>query len=131
MKTDSASFCKRFGDIVFNNKSSMLVNRILLIGDDVDIRDFKNIIWAFVTRCRPGKDEYLFENVPSFPLTPYMSHGRRNPLQGGKVISDCLFPMEYDNGRAFREVTFESSYPENIKNTVRSRWTEMGFAKTP
>lgn len=119
-----------FGDIVFKDKSSMLVNRILLIGDDVDIRDFQNIVWAFVTRCRPGKDEYLFEDVPSFPLTPYMSHGRRDPTHGGKVISDCLFPMEYDNGRSFREVSFEASYPESVKHRVRSRWTEMGFAKT-
>ncbi|KAJ3542772.1 hypothetical protein NM208_g3913 [Fusarium decemcellulare] len=127
MKTDPKEFCDQLGSIAFNNKSCMLINRILLFGHDVDIRNFKDIIWALVTRCRPGQDEYLFDDVPSFPMTPYMSHGRGDPKRGGKVISDCLFPMEYEGKREFSGVDFERSYPEHVKDKVRSTWISMGF----
>ncbi|KAH7270913.1 putative 3-octaprenyl-4-hydroxybenzoate carboxy-lyase [Fusarium solani] len=127
MKTNSKDFCEKLGRIAFNDKSCMLINRILLFGHDVDITNFKDIIWALVTRCRPGQDEYLFEDVASFPMTPYMSHGSGDPKKGGKVISDCLFPMEYEGKRLFSGVDFERSYPEDVKNRVRSNWTAMGF----
>ncbi|KAF4457827.1 Carboxylyase-related [Fusarium albosuccineum] len=127
MKTDPKEFCDKLARIAFNNKSCMLINRILLFGHDVDVRNFKDIIWALVTRCRPGQDEYLFDDVPSFPMTPYMSHGRGDAKRGGKVISDCLFPMEYEGKREFSGVDFERSYPEHVKDKVRSNWTSMGF----
>ncbi|KAF4990286.1 hypothetical protein FDECE_14429 [Fusarium decemcellulare] len=127
MKMDPKEFCDKLGRIAFNNKSCMLITRILLFGHDVDVRNFKDIVWALVTRCRPGQDEYLFDDVPSFPMTPYMSHGRGDPKRGGKVISDCLFPMEYEGKREFSGVDFERSYPEHVKDKVRSNWTSMGF----
>jgi 3-polyprenyl-4-hydroxybenzoate decarboxylase len=107
----------------------MLVNRILLIGDDVDVQDFKNIIWAYVTRCRPGKDEYFFEEVPGLHITPYMARGGRDPFKGGKVVSDCLFPEEYERDRRFYPVSFETSYPEDVKEKVVADWTSMGFSE--
>lgn len=127
LQTNSEDFCKRLGDIVFNDKSSMLVNRIILVSDDVDVYNVKDVLWALSTRCRPCHDEYPFDNVPGFPLTPYMSHGRGDQKRGGKVISDCVMKMEYETGRPFTKVDFETSYPEGIKSKVRSRWTEMGF----
>lgn len=46
LNTNSADFCEKLGNVVFNNKSCMLINRILLIGDDVDIHSFDNIMWS-------------------------------------------------------------------------------------
>ncbi|KAI1027297.1 hypothetical protein LB504_008119 [Fusarium proliferatum] len=128
METGSAELCKRIGDLAFKDKSCMLVNRIILVGDDVDVFDWNDVMWALVTRCRPGKDETLFEDVRGHPITPYMSHGPHgNPTQGGKVISDCLMPIEYQGKRNFRECSFNKSYPEDIKNKVRTGWEAMGF----
>ncbi|KAI1027836.1 hypothetical protein LB503_011926 [Fusarium chuoi] len=128
METGSAELCKRIGDLAFKDKSCMLVNRIILVGDDVDVFDWNDVMWALVTRCRPGKDEALFEEVRGHPITPYMSHGPHgNPTQGGKVISDCLMPIEYQGKRNFRECSFNKSYPEDIKNKVRTGWEAMGF----
>ncbi|KAF5537679.1 3-octaprenyl-4-hydroxybenzoate carboxy-lyase [Fusarium phyllophilum] len=128
MKTGSAELCKRIGDLAFRNKSCMLVNRIILVGDDVDVFEWNDVMWALVTRCRPGKDETLFEEVRGHPITPYMSHGPHgNPTQGGKVISDCLMPIEYQGKTNFRECSFNKSYPEDVKNKVREGWKDMGF----
>lgn len=127
MKTTSEEFCRKLGNLAFRNKSCMLFNRILIFGEDVDIYDFKNIMWAFVTRCRPGQDEYVFDDVPSFPLTPYMSYGRGDPRKGGKVILDCLLAHEYKEPRKYTHVDFEHSYPEELKRKVKANWKGMGF----
>ncbi|KAL4938371.1 hypothetical protein BDV06DRAFT_226053 [Aspergillus oleicola] len=127
MGTSSEEFCTNLGNLVFRNKSCMLINRILLFGENIDIYDFKSIIWAFSSCCRPGRDEYFFEDVPAHPLTPYMSHGVSRDRKGGKLISDCLFPSEYERARDFVHVDFEHSYPEDVKERVRSNWRAMGF----
>ncbi|EMT72239.1 3-octaprenyl-4-hydroxybenzoate carboxy-lyase-domain-containing protein [Fusarium oxysporum II5] len=128
MKTSSAELCRRIGDLAFKDKSCMLVNRIILIGDDIDVFNWNDVMWALVTRCRPGKDETLFEEVRGHPITPYMSHGPHgNPTQGGKVVSDCLMPIEYQGKKNFRECSFNKSYPDDIKNKVQAGWKDMGF----
>ncbi|TVY79095.1 Ferulic acid decarboxylase 1 [Fusarium oxysporum f. sp. cubense] len=128
MKTSSAELCRRIGDLAFKDKSCMLVNRIILIGDDIDVFNWNDVMWALVTRCRPGKDETLFEEVRGHPITPYMSHGPHgNPTQGGKIVSDCLMPIEYQGKKNFRECSFNKSYPDDIKNKVQARWKDMGF----
>ncbi|KAH6664358.1 UbiD decarboxylyase family [Plectosphaerella plurivora] len=127
MGTNSQEFCNRLGALAFNHKSCMLVNRLLIVGDDVDVCDWNKVMWAFSTRCRPGHDEYLFEDVPSHPLTPYMSQTTGIPRRGGKLVSDCLLASEYRWPRNFRHVDFETSYPESVKCRVLRRWKTMGF----
>lgn len=127
LQTNSRDFCKRLGDVIFQNKSTMLINKVILVGEDVNVYDFKEVIWAYSTRCRPGHDEYPFDDVAGFPLTPYMSHGGGNPMRGGKIISDCLLPMEYEGKRSFRKVDFENSYPKDLQEKITARWEEMGF----
>ncbi|KFA79325.1 hypothetical protein S40288_03555 [Stachybotrys chartarum IBT 40288] len=131
MKTTPAEFRERVGNLVFNNKSALLVNRLLLFGSDVDIYNFKDVVWAHATRCRPGKDEHVFEDVPGFPLTPYMGHGGGgDPRRGGKVISDCLFPVEYEGKKPFSSVDFRTSYPQEIQERVLANWEKMGLDHT-
>lgn len=129
LNTSSKEFCERLGRAIFNDKSSMLINRLLLVGPDINVYDFKDVIWAYTTRCRPGQDEYVFEDVPGFPLTPYMSHGGGDRRRGGKAISDCLLPMEYNGEATFQRVDFETSYPQDIKARVRANWHDMGFGR--
>jgi UbiD family decarboxylase len=127
LKSTPEDFCKKLGDVVFSNKASILVNRLLVVGDDIDVYDFRDIMWAYTTRCRPGHGEYLFDDVSSFPLTPYMSHGESNPLKGGKILSNCLLPIEYRERPNWTRADFEHSYPESVKTRVLSNWKAMGF----
>ncbi|KAJ1325999.1 phenacrylate decarboxylase [Microdochium nivale] len=125
--TNSVEFCTELGELLYSTKCSMLVNRFILIGEDVDIYDFQDLIWAFVTRCRPGRDDYHFDDKPALPLTPYQSHGGGDPTKGGKSLSDCLFKMEYEVEANFLKTDFETSYPPEIKKKVVDEWTAMGF----
>ncbi|ROV92569.1 hypothetical protein VMCG_08913 [Cytospora schulzeri] len=127
MKTTSEAFCRQIGDIVFNHKVGYTIHRLVVIGDDIDAYDFKDVIWAFCTRCRPGMDEYLFEDVAGFPLIPYMSHGNGKPNRGGKIVSDCLLPTEYTTGQTWEAADFKNSYPADLQQKVLDRWSGWGF----
>ncbi|KAH8646115.1 3-polyprenyl-4-hydroxybenzoate decarboxylase [Xylariales sp. PMI_506] len=122
-----AVFREKVGRVVFSHKAGYTIHRIVLVGDDIDVYDGKDVMWAFSTRCRPGTDETFFEDVMGFPLIPYMSHGTASPTRGGKVVSDALMPSEYTSGADWQAADFEGSYPDELKAKVRSKWRSYGF----
>lgn len=127
MKTTSVELRKQIGDTIFNTKAGYTIHRLVLCGDDINVYNGKDVMWAFSTRCRPGSDETFFEDVRGFPLIPYMGHGAHSKTTGGKVVSDAIMPAEYTSGRDWVAADFESSYPEELKRKVLDNWTKMGF----
>lgn len=127
LKTDSKAFSKRVGDLLFNHKVGYTIHRIILVGDDIDVYNDKDVMWAFSTRCRPHDDEVFYHDVRAFPLIPYNGHGAHDKVKGGKVVSDALMPAEYTKGKTWEAASFEESYPEEVKQKVLSEWRAMGF----
>lgn len=129
LKTNSKEFSKKVGDLIFNHKAGYTIHRLVLVGDDIDVYNGKDVLWAFSTRCRPQMDEVFFEDVRGFPLIPYMSHGNGPRDKGGKVVSDALLPSEYTTGPDWQAADFNNSYPEEIKAKVLAKWETLGFSK--
>lgn len=127
MRTNPEAFCRTIGNVVFNDKVGYTIHRLVLVGEDIDVYNFKDVMWAFCTRCRPGLDEYHFENVRGFPLIPYMSHGNGDKRMGGKVVSDCLMPPEYTTGRDWEAADFKESFPAEVQEKVLQRWESFGY----
>ncbi|KAI5479123.1 cytoplasmic protein [Pseudohyphozyma bogoriensis] len=120
---------KRVGDLVFNHKVGYTIHRLVLVGDDIDVYDDKDVMWAFTTRCRPGDDETFYSECKGFPLIPYMSHGNFSPVKGGKVVSDALMPAEYKTGKPdWVAADFKSSYTPEVQEKVLANWATDGFA---
>ncbi|KAH7118086.1 UbiD decarboxylyase family [Dactylonectria estremocensis] len=130
LKTNPEELCRKVGELVFRHKVGLTIHRLLLVGEDIDVYDFKDVIWAFCTRCRPGMDEHHFEDVLGFPLIPYMSHGNGAPNKGGKVVSDCLLPVEYTTGKNWEGADFKSSFPEEVQERVCGSWEALGFCSS-
>lgn len=127
IKTNAEEFCRAIGDIVFNDKVGYTIHRLVLVGEDIDVYNFKDVMWAFCTRCRPGLDEYHFEDVRGFPLIPYMGHGNGKKGMGGKVVSDALMPKEYTTGRDWEAADFKESFPADVQEKVLRRWESFGY----
>lgn len=130
MKTTSEEFCRQIGILIFNHRAGFAIHRLLIMGDDVDVYNFKDVIWAFCTRCRPGMDEYHFENVRGFPMIPFMSHGNGDKFKGGKVVSDCLLPVEYTTGKNWEAADFNNSFPPEVQQKVLRRWEALGYTSS-
>ncbi|KAF5627079.1 ferulic acid decarboxylase 1 [Fusarium sp. NRRL 52700] len=127
MGINAKDFCTKIGDLVFRNKCGMQIHRLLVVGEDINPFDMNDVTWAFATRCRPAMDEFHFEDVPAYPLVPYMSHGPGTKLTGGKVVANCLLPEEYEGKQSWVTCDFENGYPDNVKKRVLSRCSELGM----
>lgn len=115
MRTTSQDFSRRIGDVVFGSKVGLTVARLILVGGDIDVYDFKDVMWAFCTRCCPGRDEYFYEDCMGFSLIPCMSHGTGDPRRGGKVVSDALMPSEYTTGQDWEVADF-NHYSKTVRD---------------
>jgi phenacrylate decarboxylase len=120
-------FRKMIGDLIYTKKVGVTIHRIILVGEDIDVFNFKDVVFAFATRCRPETDELFYQECPGFPLIPFMGHGSASSVKGGKVISDALLPIEYTTGRNWELADFKHSYPESLQNRVNERWAAWGF----
>ncbi|KAF3009720.1 Ferulic acid decarboxylase 1 [Curvularia kusanoi] len=130
LKTTPEKFRKLLGDTVFSVKAGLTIHRLVLVGEDIDIYNSKDVFFAFSTRCRPGTDETFFQECRGFPLIPYMSHGTAAPNKGGKVVSDALLPIEYTEGPNWDISDFKSSYPKKLQDKINERWQQMGFRES-
>lgn len=128
MKTTPEAFRKQVGDVIFNHKAGYTIHRLVLCGDDIDVYDFKDVMFAYSTRCRPDTDETFYQDCVGFPLIPYMSHGTAAPNKGGKVVSDALFKVEYEGRQDWEVADFKHSYPQELQDSVNQRWESWGFA---
>ncbi len=65
MKKQYAGHAKRvmFGVWSFL-RQFMYTKFIVVVDDDVDVRDWKEVIWAITTRVDPARDTVLVENTP-------------------------------------------------------------------
>jgi phenacrylate decarboxylase len=125
--TNATEFCNKIGNLVFRHKCGMQIHRLLVVGDDIDPFNWEDVVWAYSTRCRPRVDEFWFEDVPAYPLVPYMSHGISTKLTGGKVVGNCLLPEEYRGESGWVTCDFENGYPEEVKQRVLDRWNEFSL----
>ncbi|CAG8214165.1 unnamed protein product [Penicillium olsonii] len=123
------AFCKAVGDVVWKSHAAVAISRLILVGEDIDVFNFDDLLWAYTTRCRPGQDDYLSEDVPGFYLMPFMSHGPGDPFKGGKVVSDALFTAQYEHDKfKFTEAGFRGGYTQEVRDLVNKNWsTKYGF----
>lgn len=108
LKTTPEEFCKKVGDIYFRTKVGFIVHEIILVADDIDIFNFKEVIWAYVTRHTPVADQMAFDDVTSFPLAPFVSQSSRSKtMKGGKCVTNCIFRQQYERSFDYITCNFE------------------------
>jgi len=114
-------------EVFYFSKPARIIHEIVLVGDDIDIFDFKKVIWAYVTRHTPGDDIFLYEDVPSFPLAPFIGMGpRMKTKKGGKAVTVCLFDQQFvDPDFPFVGCYYES-YGE-LCNSIDEKFASLGY----
>lgn len=130
-KISSEQLARMIGDIVFYSKEGYTIDRLVLVGPDVDIFNWNDSMWAFTTRCRPNYGEYFYHDCRGFPLIPYMGQGRKEPHKGGKVVSLAILPVEFSEGPKWQEASFDKAYAKDIQTSINNRWIQYGFTSKP
>lgn len=123
----SKEIAGKIGDIVFAGKAGFGVPKILLVEDDVDITDMKEVVWAFSTRAHPDHGEIKFADEPNAILSVYLDEKERHTYKGVKVIHNCLLADRFPNEERPRKGSFENGWPREIRQKVLDNWHLYGY----
>ena len=98
----------------------MYTKFIVVADDDVNMRDWKEVIWAITTRMDPARDTMLVENTP----IDYLDFASPVSGLGGKMGIDATnkWPGETDRGGAGR-----SRWTTKSSARVDAIWNELGL----
>ena len=120
MKKQYAGHSKRvmFGIWSFL-RQFMYTKFIIVTDDDINIRDWKEVIWAITTRVDPARDTLIVENTP----IDYLDFASPISGLGGKMGLDATnkFP-----GETNREWGTPIVMDDEVKKRVDAIWGELG-----
>jgi 4-hydroxy-3-polyprenylbenzoate decarboxylase len=96
----------------------MFLKVIIVVDDDVNIRDMGEVVWATTTRFDPARDVVI---VPATP-TDSLDHASAMPNLGSKMGIDATVKWREEGyNREWPEVV---GVDEKTKKLVDSRWAE-------
>lgn len=127
MNTNPDDFARHVADVALSTHSGFMIPRLILVGNDIDITDINQVVWAIATRSNPQHDHYSFPDIESFSWVPYMTEENRKSGRGGKAVINALFPEEFHGERHQGTASFRHSYPEQLTTQVLANWKNYGF----
>ncbi len=98
----------------------MYTKFVLVTDDDVNVRDWKDVIWALTTRTDPARDVTLIENTP----IDYLDFASPVAGLGSKLGLDATTKWPGETNREWGRPIAMS--PE-IKARVDAIWSELGI----
>jgi 4-hydroxy-3-polyprenylbenzoate decarboxylase len=123
MKKQYAGHAKRvmFGVWSFL-RQFMYTKFIIVTDDDVDVRDWKEVIWALTTRVDPRRDTLIAENTP----IDYLDFASPVAGLGSKMGIDATNKWPGETGRQWGEPI---AMDEATRRRVDALWDELGLEK--
>jgi 4-hydroxy-3-polyprenylbenzoate decarboxylase len=98
----------------------MYTKFIVVVDEDVNIRDWREVIWAITTRVDPVRDTTLVDNTP----IDYLDFASPVSGLGGKMGIDATNKWPGETSREWGR-TIEMS--EDVKQRVDRIWQELGL----
>jgi 4-hydroxy-3-polyprenylbenzoate decarboxylase len=98
----------------------MYTKFVIIVDDDVNVRDWNDVIWAMTTRMDPARDTVLIENTP----IDYLDFASPVSGLGSKMGMDATskWPAE-----TTREWGTPISMSDDVKKRVDDIWNELGI----
>jgi 4-hydroxy-3-polyprenylbenzoate decarboxylase len=98
----------------------MYTKFIVVVDEDVNTRDWKEVIWAMTTRMDPVRDTVLVENTP----IDYLDFASPVSGLGGKMGMDATNKWP---GETQREWGTPIQMDESTKKKVDDMWSSLGL----
>ncbi len=98
----------------------MYTKFVIVVDDDVDARDWKDVIWAMTTRMDPARDCVIIENTP----IDYLDFASPVSGLGSKIGFDATSKWP---GETHREWGRPLRMSEEVKHRVDALWDRLGL----
>jgi len=93
---------------------------IIVTDDDVNVRDWKEVVWALATRVDPQRDTLITEHTP----IDYLDFASPVPGLGSKMGIDATRKLPGESDRRWGETIAMS---DDVKRRVDALWRELGL----
>ena len=93
---------------------------VIVVDDDINARDWKDVMWAVSTRMDPARDITVIENTP----IDYLDFASPEPGLGGKLGLDATTKIPPETHRPWGE---KIRMADDIVDLVTKKWTEYGL----
>ena len=98
----------------------MYTKWVIVVDDDIDARDWKDVMWAISTRMDPARDITMIENTP----IDYLDFASPESGLGSKIGLDATNKWPPETKREWgREIRMS----DEIVQTVTEKWPSSGF----
>ncbi len=98
----------------------MYTKFVIVTDDDVNARDWKDVIWAITTRMDPARDTVTIENTP----IDYLDFASPVSGLGSKIGFDATNKWQGETNREWgRKIEMDS----NVKQRIDDIWEELGI----
>lgn len=98
----------------------MYTKFIVVTDEDIDIRDWKEVIWAITTRVDPARDTLIVENTP----IDYLDFASPISGLGGKMGLDATNKWPGETSREWgRTIAMDTE----VKSRIDQLWEELPF----
>ncbi|MHC8946268.1 3-octaprenyl-4-hydroxybenzoate decarboxylase [Advenella incenata] len=98
----------------------MYTKFIVVVDDDINARDWKEVIWAMTTRMDPVRDTVLVENTP----IDYLDFASPESGLGGKMGMDATNKWP---GETHREWGTPIAMDQDVRLRVDALWQDLGL----
>jgi 4-hydroxy-3-polyprenylbenzoate decarboxylase len=98
----------------------MYTKWVIVVDDDVDARDWKDVMWAISTKMDPARDITVIENTP----IDYLDFASPESSLGSKIGLDATDKWEPETKREWGKVL---EMDAEVKRRVDEMWDELGL----
>ncbi len=98
----------------------MYTKFVIVVDDDIDCRDWKDVMWAISTRMDPVRDTVLIENTP----IDYLDFASPEPSLGGKMGLDATNKLPPETKREWGKKLYME---QGVVDKVSDNWRKYGL----
>ena len=98
----------------------MYTKWIIVVDDDINARDWKDVMWAVSTRMDPVRDTVQIENTP----IDYLDFASPVSGLGGKIGLDATNKIGNETTREWGEKIFMD---KDVIDKVTEKWSRLGL----
>ncbi|TDA63848.1 MAG: UbiD family decarboxylase [Clostridia bacterium] len=119
-----------------SSTSLYLYKNVVVVDEDIDIRDLRSLEWAFSYRVNAAEDDIVvFPGMPGSPLDPAIRYHDRNELEFGagkwsRVLIDATKNWDYPRVAEWdydRYPPLASDVDPESERLVEQRWAAYGL----
>jgi 3-polyprenyl-4-hydroxybenzoate decarboxylase len=103
------------------------VVKIIIVDDDVDPTNMREVLHAWSTKCHPIRGTTIIPQAVMTPAYPYYSPEESRYNQGCNVYYDCTWPKRWPKEHIAVRSSFRDIYPKGIQEKVLANWKNYGF----